>query len=164
MTIAEGLTMSEATPVAEPAAMLGLILPNDLPAELDLDAAETQWLRDRLAEFLAALADPRDRVLRLRALLDASADDGAGPAGFDATTIPAAKAEVEDFDRYFQVRRIRSDRPARALLHGLLQTAHGVLALAGRADLPPELIERQVRGFSTHARVLGRICSAGPLA
>ncbi|MDO5611882.1 MAG: hypothetical protein Q4G14_01405 [Paracoccus sp. (in: a-proteobacteria)] len=162
MTTPDSLTLAARnTGIPPRPATLDLLLPGDLPAQIIPDAAEAALIGQVLAEFLAALEQPATRGATCRALLARLGDD-AIPARVGATLIPARTAEVEDFDRYFNVRRIASDAPGTALLRGLLQGAAGVFALTEVADLPPAQIARQVAGFAAHARLLGRLCGTEP--
>lgn len=138
-------------------ATLDLLLPGDLPAGIAPDPAEAALLTQVLGDFLGLLDLPAGRAARCRGLL-AHLGDSARTVAVGDTTIPAKTAEVEDFDRYFNVRRIASPAPGVALLRGLLQGAAGAFALAENAALPPALIDRQVAGFAAHARLLGRVC------
>lgn len=161
MTAPDSLTLAARDAgIAPRPATLDLLLPGDLPARITPDAAQAALIGQVLGEFLAALDRPAARAAICRALLARLADD-AIPACVGDTLIPAKTAEVEDFDRYFNVRRIASDAPGMALLRGLLQGAAGVFALAENADLPPAQIARQVAGFAAHARLLGRLCETG---
>ncbi len=158
MTAPDSLTLHgrDGAQAARPAT-LDLLLPGDLPAQITPDAAQAALIGQVLRDFLAALDHPLGRAATCRSLL-AQLGDQATPARVGATLIPAKTAEVEDFDRYFNVRRITSDAPGVALLRGLLQGAAGVFALADMAPLPPAQMVRQVAGFAAHARLLGRIC------
>ena len=139
-------------------AVLDLMLPNDLPADLAPGPQEAGQIAQTLSSFLAALDQP-DRAARCRELL-ASLGDGSGTtAQIVATAIPAKTDEVEEFDNYFNVRRVTADTPALSLLRGLLQTSSAVLSLAERGTLSPSLVERQVHGFATYGRILGRVCN-----
>lgn len=147
-------------------ATLDLPPPQDLPAELSLTEAEADSLRDALAALLRALedSDPQQRIVLIRILMQDIGPSRGTAIEPKATSIPASRDEVADFDRYFGVRRIQGDAPARALFRGLLQTAAGVLELAERSmDLPPAQIERQIAGFAAYARLLGRVCGLGAL-
>lgn len=132
------------------------MLPGDLPATVSPDAAQAALIGQVLGDFLAALDRPTARAATCRMLLARLADH-ATLASVGDTLIPAKTAEVEDFDRYFNVRRIHSDSPGVALLRGLLQGAAGVFALAENAALPPAQMTRQVAGFAAHARLLARM-------
>jgi len=145
---------------------LDLPPPQDLPTDLSLADAEAETLRNALDTFLRALeeSDAQRRIVLIRILMQEIGPLRGTAFEPTVTSIPASRDEVADFDRYFGVRRIRPDAPARALFHGLLQTAAGVLELAARsAELPPAQIERQVAGFAAYARLLGRVCGLGAL-
>lgn len=159
MTRPEGLTLPQERPAARPA-MLDLLLPHDLPAEAAPAPQEAARIAATLRGFLAALEQPQARAARCRALLEQLGEGRVAPAGVGTTRIPAKTAEVEDFDRYFHVRRIACDAPVLPLLRGLLQTAAAVFALAERGGLPPAQIGRLVAGFAAHARLLARLCDA----
>ncbi|MFV0474022.1 MAG: hypothetical protein ACK5MQ_07405 [Pikeienuella sp.] len=145
---------------------LDLPPPQDLPAELVLAPEDIGPVRAILTEFLAALADEdaARRPARIRALLVTIGPGDARVVETEATTIPAGKGEVEDFDRYFGVRRIEEDQGALALLRGMLQVSAAVLDLAARGpDLPQEALSLQVAGFAAYARLLARLCGLGKL-
>lgn len=163
MTCPEDLTLSlahaaEGGAAGRPAT-LDLLLPGQLPAEISPTPQEAALIAVVLPAFLRALEQPQTRAARCRALLAALGDGGAAPAQTGKVTIPAKPAEIEDFDRYFDVRRVASESPALPLLRGLLQTASAVFTLSDRAALPPSQIERQRSGFAAHARLLARICN-----
>ncbi|SFH83843.1 hypothetical protein [Albimonas pacifica] len=149
---------------AEAAALpapLELPSPLDLPAEIALPPDAAARMRARLGEALAALADPDPaaRLDRLTALRAELGEGGAPTAPARRTAIPAGPEDVEDFDRYFRVRRIESEAPAEEMLRGLVHVAAAVSSLALRGpDLPPEALAAQVAGFAAHARALGRVC------
>lgn len=158
MTAPESLTLSasDASTPARPAT-LDLLLPADLPTRVAPSAAEAALSAAILRDFLALLDAPAGRAARCRVLLARLGDGRATVAGVGVTLIPAKTAEVEDFDRYFNVRRIATDTPGLALLRGLLQGAAGVFALAENAALPPAQVTRQVAGFAAYAGLLGRM-------
>lgn len=159
MMLSDDLSRDQTGLQAGRPATLDLLRPQDLPPEILPDPEDAQILRETLAEFLDALATPEHRALRVRALLLGLGSGAGQTAGIEATGIPAKRDEVEDFDRYFGVRRVAADAPAMALLRGMLQTACAVLALIDRApDLPQEPVARQIEGFDHYARLLGRIC------
>ncbi|MBK4215978.1 hypothetical protein JJJ17_08585 [Paracoccus caeni] len=144
-------------------AMLDLMLPAELPADLVTNPAEAALIARTLDGFLDALDLPERRGARCQALLASLGHAGSGGvAGVGQTDIPAKTAEVEDFDRYFNVRRVATDSPALTLLRGLLQTATAVLSLAERGSLPPAKVARQVQGFASYARLLERLCNLDP--
>lgn len=139
---------------------LDLPPPDRLPVDLVLDAAQSASLGDALAAFLAILddADLARRAGRVSALLT---DFGSGegvPAEIEKTGIPAGHDEVEDFDRFFGVRRVGDEDIAAALARGLFRTAASVLSLASRGpSLSAADMALQTRGFAAQARLLGRV-------
>lgn len=148
-------------------AMLELLPPQQLPVEMALAPEEAEIVRATLSVFLRAIGDPQPerRASRVRRLLSDLGPGQASEAPVGETSIPIDTAEVEDYDRYFCVRRIHSDAVGLALLRGLLQTAAAVLSLSARGPgLPEEMVARQVAGFATYARLLARICNLGRLA
>lgn len=144
-------------------ATLDLPSPLTLPAALAPTPAEAARVAAALAALLAALDDPDPQARATRSLAAADAlDDGAeapslavGPTG-----APVDPAEIEDFDRYFDVRRVEDPAPALALSRALTRTAAAVLALAARAGdrLPAGALAAQIAGFAAHARLLARVC------
>ena len=141
-------------------ATLDLILPQDLPAELWPGPAEAAALGAGLRALLDALAldAPQARAEALGRLLPGHAPPPSAPAVI-ATGIPAGPAEVEDFDRYFHVRRIAAEDPARALLAALIRGAASAASLAARTpDLPADLVAHQNAGFAAQARLIARVC------
>ena len=146
---------------------LDLLLPQDLPTEHALGAAERFELAGVLGGFLEALALP-DRaaaLTRIESLLAALGEPCASPAEVGDTGVPASTAQVEDFDSYFRVRRIASGRPAHALARSLLQTARANMSLFCRApDLPQTRVAQQIAGFAGYARLLARTFDLGELS
>ncbi|ODN72173.1 hypothetical protein [Methylobrevis pamukkalensis] len=155
------------TPSDDEGARLQLLLPDTLPVTLDLAAADRLAMREALAELLAALAlaDRTAGLARIERLLSRVEDGGLRPATVTQTGTPADAAKVDDFDAYFRVDRVATDRPAFALLRGLLQTARAVIGLFGRtSDLPPQRMDQQVAGFVAWSRLLARSCDLGELS
>jgi len=144
---------------------LDLILPTNLPTTIALNPQEAETMRALLERFLAAL-NGSNPVADICALLHVLQNNQAAEtAGFSAVKISARKHEVEDFDRYFNVRRVNPAQPAAVMLLGLVQTAAAVLDLAGRSpQMSHKLIAHQVNGFAAHARLIGRICGIGDLS
>lgn len=159
MTCPEGLTLPHTRTEARQVT-LDLLLPHDLPAEAAPAPYEAARIAATLRAFLATLDRPQARAAQCRALLESLGAIPVTSATAGVTQIPAKTAEVEDFDRYFHVRRVACDAPALPLLRGLLQTASSVFDLADRADLPPAQIDRLVTGFAAYARLLARLCDA----
>ncbi|WP_050526987.1 hypothetical protein [Pseudorhodobacter aquimaris] len=158
------MTVAPAQPT-EQSGVLQLMLPTDLPARITLDPQGREMMRDALARFLDALQgrDPAAGIAEIRHELATGTPFEIATVG--CVGIPARAAEVNDFDTYFNVRRIAPDHPAQALLVGLLHTSAAAFDLAARdTRMPRALLAHQAKGFAAYARLLGRICGIDGLS
>lgn len=159
-------TNDEST-LPESAAHLDLLLPDSLPAELPLTAEDRSEMRNLLMNLLNALqtANHDDSLRRIDELLHNLRNADTQSASVEDTSIPAKAEQVEDFDRYFRINRIHSNKPALSLVRGLLQTSHAVMSLLNQADhLSQRQVQDQIAGFIAYTHLLARTFELGELS
>lgn len=147
-------------------ARLELLLPNDLKTDYALNPADNAELNAVLGAFLQALSlDHPTSLCRIEACLDRLTETSRHPARVETGTSSARDVQIGDFDAYFRVDRITSDKPAHALVRGLLQTARANMSLFCRAEhLPSQHVAQQIAAFTAYAHLLARTCNLGNLS
>ncbi|MEM8570012.1 MAG: hypothetical protein AAGG56_03790 [Pseudomonadota bacterium] len=144
---------------------LDLLLPTKLQVDLILAPSERTCLQGLLERFVASLQiePPRERIRAIRSLVESVKPAMQEARTSRRTEIPASADEVEDFDMYFQVRRVESEDAAWVLVKGLFQTTVGVLSLVERAPrLSKDELDQQIAGFIAYANLLLRMSEAAP--
>ncbi|QCO55743.1 hypothetical protein EOK75_08310 [Pseudorhodobacter turbinis] len=165
MTVVQAIAAEDSIAADQGSGALHLLLPTNLPTEITLTPEDRVAMRDAVTRFLTVLQsqDPAAGIAEILQGLATGKPYKAVPVG--SVGIPAQVSEVEDFDAYFNVRRIAPEHPAHALLVGLLQTSAAAFALAARdTRMPRDLLGHQAKGFAAYARLLGRICGIDGLS
>lgn len=144
---------------------LDLLLPDKLPAETPLDAAESERVRAILSGLLEALnLDHAASLKKLDALIGDLAKPDSQPAEINTSGLPLTPFQASDYDRYFRVNRLETSEPAMAMARSLIQTVHAVTHLFDKGgDLPAIHIRRQLDGFISHTHLLARTFGLEPL-
>ena len=138
---------------------LDLLIPGNIPINRQLDTEVKEKLSKVITTFLVAIEDTSTAVTlsKIARALESLDKIETRSAAIDKTKTPLKGWEVEDYDRYFKINRIQTDRPELALVRGLLINTRTFLLLCQRGDrLDVEQIELQKQGFIAYARLLAR--------
>lgn len=141
---------------------LFLLAPWDLPIQQRLRGVEEVKVRQALKQLLQALEQPSYQealamINQELANLDVS---DVSPVPITFTKTPLKPWEVEDFDNYFGVRHVHSQKPAICIVRSLLMTYQTLLTLnhdSGKLD--PAQVAVQKRGFRGYVYLLARVFS-----
>ena len=139
---------------------LDLLIPGDIPINRQLDTEVKEKLSKVLTIFLLAIEETSTVVSlsKIAHALESLDKIETRSAAIDKTETPLKNWEVEDYDRYFKINRIQTDRPELALVRGLLINTQTFLLLCKnyRDRLDPQQIELQKQGFIAYAQLLAR--------
>ena len=138
---------------------LNLLIPEDLPVEHKLDAASKEKLSSSLNIVLRSLeTDLSERdypeVNRALNILDTARISPcvSHPKG------EKKHREAQDYDNYFNVSHIKSDRPDVSLVRSILVAYRRFLLLSDRDDLlDAENLALQRQGFTTYIQLVSRV-------
>lgn len=140
--------------------LLYLLVPWDLPIEQQLSKANKTKLCKALNQLLQALKQTSHQealatVNQGLATLDIG---NVSPAQVCSTKTPLKSWEVEDYDNYFGVAHVQSQKPAECIVSSVLVAYQTFLILncqTSRFDRTQ--LELQKRGFESYVRLLERV-------
>ena len=139
---------------------LDLLIPGNIPINRQLDTEVKEKLSKVITTFLVAIEDTSTAVTlsKIARALESLDKIETRSAAIDKTKTPLKGWEVEDYDRYFKINRIQTDRPELALVRGLLINTQTFLLLCQQCGdrLDSQQIEAQKQGFIAYARLLAR--------
>ena len=139
---------------------LDLLVPWDLPIDLNLSSYEKVVITHALTQLLTAL-NSKEQVAEAIALIDQTIIN-LGEGHQSMPNIPKTKIvlkqwEIADYDRYFNIQHIESDTPAICIVCSLLLTYRQFLYLCEQnPSLNPIHIAQQKQGFEAIAHLLIR--------
>ena len=138
---------------------LNLLIPEDLPVESELDAASKEKLSSSLNIVLRSLENNLSErtypeVNRALNTLDKARIS-------PCESHPKGKKkhqEAQDYDNYFHVSHITSDRPEISLVRSILVVYRRFLWLSDRNNsLDAEKVALQRQGFTTYIQLVSRV-------
>ena len=136
---------------------LDLLIPEDLPVEYELDEASKEKLSSSLNIVLRSLEDSSisaysevDRALNILDLVQTS-PCVSHPKG------EKKHQEAKDYDNYFNVSHIESNRPDISLVKSILVAYQRFLWLSDRNLLDAKNFTLQQQGFATYIRLVSRV-------
>ena len=136
---------------------LNLPLPEDLPIYQQLDRAcqeQLSWslnliLRSQKADFAQAIVQV-DRAIDLL--------DRANQSSWNGGKNTKKQQEAQDYDNYFNISHVKSDRPEITLVRSILVAYQRFLWLTNLSQkLDPENVATQREGFLVYVRLVSRI-------
>ncbi|MEL4894889.1 hypothetical protein [Crocosphaera sp. Alani8] len=140
--------------------LLELLVPWDLPTEQQLNEQDRENLTKILDNFLRVLERPchekelisLDKILVSLEAIEVSALESI------STKSHLEDWEITDYDKYFDVRRVESAKPAFSILKGIVSTYHAFLLLYHQNQhLDSHQIELQKQGFIAFAHLIIRV-------
>ncbi|ACB52396.1 hypothetical protein cce_3048 [Crocosphaera subtropica ATCC 51142] len=141
--------------------LLELLVPWDLPIEQQLDEFDKEQLTKILDQFLQALEQPspeKERIIIEQILVSLETIE-VFPVEIPSTKSYLENWEVADYDKYFDVMRVQSAKPAFSLLKGVVIAYHAFLSLHYQnKQLNSTQIVLQKQGFISYACLLIRVC------
>jgi hypothetical protein len=140
---------------------LNLLVPWELPVELELSQINQVRIKKALTELLQAIteSDVQQGIVMLEnAITDLEVYDAFTPQ-VDSTNTTLKYWEVEDFDTYFYVRHVQTLEPELCLVHGLLLACQAFLYLSQEDSSLIDInqLELQREGFKSSAYLIGRV-------
>jgi hypothetical protein len=144
------------SPLSHP---LHLLVPWELPTQIQLSDVHQAQLCRTLSQFLRSLKQPPRQAIAILdhelAVLDAGK---IVPVNAASTKTLLKVWEVEDFDHYFDAIHVQAQEPAICLVMSLL-LSYRVFLILIQQEYPFEqrYVEQQKRGFASYAYLLARV-------
>lgn len=138
---------------------LNLLIPEDLPVQHELDQASKEQislslnliLRSLESDFAEQAIAQVDRALNILGTADISPCDS-HPKG------AKKHQEAQDYDNYFNVVHVKSNRPEISLVRSILVAYQRFILLGNSSDLlDAKNIKIQQQGFTTYVQLLSRV-------
>jgi len=103
---------------------LELLIPWELPLDQHLSPDDRVHIDRALRQLLQALENSslQETLSRINQALEELGEIDTQPASIRSTKTSLKAWEVEDYDRYFQIRHVRTEQSAICLVQGLLVT------------------------------------------
>ncbi len=153
------------TSLDESLAVLELLMPWDLPLDQYLSPTDRRRIDRALRQLLQALAQPSPpaALMRIRQALTTLGEVDTQTASIPNTQTALKPWEVEDYDRYFQIRHVHSEQSALCLVTGLLLTCQKFFEIYIQTPwLDTHQVKQQQQGFISYAQLLQRMFELGP--
>mgnify|MGYP001798218972 CR=1 FL=1 len=147
------------TSLNESLAVLELLMPWDLPFEQPLSSTDRSRLDQALQQLLQALAQPSPQaaLISISQALIALGEVDTQTASIQSTQTSLKTWEVEDYDRYFQIRHVHTEQSALCLVKGLLLTCQKFFEIHMQTPwLDAHQIKQQQQGFISYTELLQR--------
>lgn len=139
---------------------LNLLVPWDIPLEYPLPDPEKQQINDVLQQLLHALksSDYFQVLAKVEQLLATLPIPKTQSAQVKSTKTALSTDDVDDYDHYFGVNHVQTDKTALCLVRGLLTNCHRFVALCHQnPQLSPEHINQQKQGLISYIHLLARV-------
>lgn len=139
---------------------LELLIPWELPLDQHLSAADSTRIDRALRQLLEALENLSlpEALSRINQALEELGEIDTQTASLHNTKTSLKAWEVEDYDRYFQIRHVHTEQSALCLVKGLLLTCQRLVKICLHTPwLNTQQIEQQKRGFITYIHLLRRV-------
>ena len=145
---------------------LDLLVPWDLPTDLNLDTQEKEVVTYALTQLFLSLEQEEERPKYCLGETISLIDQAIATLGKGHQAIPNISKEklslkqweIADYDRYFNIQHIESDTPAICITRSLLLTYRQFLYLClQNPTLAPAQLIQQRQGFEAIAHLLIRI-------
>lgn len=142
-----------------PANRLYLLVPWDLPIELQLSESDKTKLCKALQQLLQASEQTshQEALTTVNQALEILGITDVFPVQVPLTNTPLKGWEVEDYDNYFGVEHVQTQESAICLVRSVLVAYQTFLALNHHSSqFNPAQVELQKRGFESYAHLLAR--------
>ncbi|MEM6437617.1 MAG: hypothetical protein AAF773_27745 [Cyanobacteria bacterium P01_D01_bin.115] len=143
----------------ESLAVLELLIPWDLPLEQHLSPTDKSLIDQALRQLLQALAQPSPQaaLISISQALTALGEVDTQTASIQSTQTSLKAWEVEDYDRYFQIRHVHTEQSALCLVRGLLLTCQKFFEIYIQTPwLDAHQVKQQQQGFISYTQLLQR--------
>ncbi|MEM1290622.1 MAG: hypothetical protein AAGH67_03955 [Cyanobacteria bacterium P01_H01_bin.162] len=147
------------TSLDESLAVLELLIPWDLPLEQHLSPTDKSRIDQALRQLLQALAQPSPQaaLISISQALTALGEVDTQTASIQSTQTSLKAWEVEDYDRYFQIRHVHTEQSALCLVRGLLLTCQKFFEIHMQTPwLDTRQVKQQQQGFISYIELLQR--------
>ena len=151
--------LSMETSPSESLAALELLIPWHLPLEQHLSPTDRSRIDRALRQLLPALAQPSSQValISISQALTALGEVDTQTASIQSTQTSLKAWEVEDYDRYFQIRHVHTEQSALCLVKGLLLTCQKFFEIDRQTPwLDAHQVKQQQQGFISYIQLLQR--------
>ena len=151
--------LSMETSLDESLAVLELLIPWDLPLEQHLSPTDKSRIDQALRQLLQALAQPSPQaaLISISQALTAWGEVDTQTASMQSTQTSLKAWEVEDYDRYFQIRHVHTEQSALCLVKGLLLTCQKFFEIDRQTPwLDAHQVKQQQQGFISYIELLQR--------
>jgi len=139
---------------------LELLIPWELPLDQHLSPADRTRIDRALRQLLQALENPASQAALscVNQVLEELGEIDTQPASIRSTKTSLKAWEVEDYDRYFQIRHVRTEQSAICLVQGLLVTCQRFVEICLQTPwLDAQHIQQQKQGFISYIHLLRRV-------
>jgi hypothetical protein len=139
---------------------LELLIPWELPLDQHLSSADRNRIDRALRQLLHALENPslQEALIRINQALEELGEIDTQTASIHSTKTALKAWEVEDYDRYFQIRHVCTEQSAICLVQGLLVTSQRFVEICLQTPwLDTQHIQQQKQGFISYIHLLRRI-------
>ncbi|MEB3357171.1 MAG: hypothetical protein VKK04_10620 [Synechococcales bacterium] len=144
----------------EPLISLELLIPWELPLDQHLSSNEGKRIEQALRQLLQALAhpSPQEALMDINQALAELGKVETQVASVGSTKTALKAWEVEDYDRYFQIRHVHTEQSATCLVRGLLITCQRFMMIHIQTPwLDATQIQQQKQGFVSYTQLLMRV-------
>jgi len=149
----------ETSPNESPSS-LELLIPWELPLDQHLSSDDRTRVDQALRQLLQALENPslQEALIRINQALEELGEIDTQTASIHSTKTSLKAWEVEDYDRYFQIRHVHTEQSAICLVQGLLVTCQRFLEISLQTPwLDAQHIQQQKQGFISYIHLLRRV-------
>jgi hypothetical protein len=139
---------------------LELLIPWELPLDQHLSPADRTRIDRALSQLLQALENLslQEALSHINHALAELGEIDTQTASICNTKTSLKAWEVEDYDRYFQIRHVCTEQSALCLVQGLLVTCHQFVEIYLQTPwLDVQHIQQQKQGFISYIHLLRRI-------
>lgn len=137
---------------------LSLLIPEDLPIQHELGEISKKKLSSSLNLVLRSLEVQSMEQAHAQVERALSILDTANILAFNTIQGAKKQQEAQEYDNYFNVSHIKSDRPEISLVRSILVAYQRFLLLSDRSNQSDaKNIERQRQGFATYIQLVSRV-------
>lgn len=140
--------------------LLYLLTPGELPIQETLSENSKSQLGKALNLLLQALEQPahQEAIASVNKALATLGDLNVLIAKVSSTNTTLKASDIEDYNKYFDVRHVQAQNPAACVVSSLLVACQIFLELNCQPVLlDPTQVELQKQGFKSYAHLLARV-------
>ncbi|MEO1296211.1 MAG: hypothetical protein AAFW75_10470 [Cyanobacteria bacterium J06636_16] len=138
---------------------LELLVPWELPLDQNLSPTDRVHVSQALRQLLQALAESSSQraLLTINQALKELSKIETQIANIESTKTALKAWEVQDYDRYFQIRHVHTQQSGICLIKGLLITCQRFVGICLQSPwLDDQQVELQKQGFVSYIQLLIR--------